>query len=147
MVAADASAVTRLTSDSIPVGIQTDADFPADSYRVPPGADILLYSDGAFELALPDGRDGSLADFIDLYSRSAGSAEWTLDALIGQLRTVRSRDSSTTTARWSGSALTKACRTTLFECLAPPFSGVVGSGRWCGVNVGSRVVQAGFTDT
>ena len=41
----------------------------------------------------------------------------------------------------------KACRTTLFECLAPPFSGVVGSGRWCGVNVGSRVVQAGFTDT
>ncbi len=86
VVAADTSAVTRLTSNSIPVGIQTDADFPADSYRVPPGSDILLYSDGAFELTLPDGRDGSLADFIDLYARSAGSAEWTLDALIGQLQ-------------------------------------------------------------
>ena len=54
------------------------------------------------------------------------------------------------TARTSAAAAkssSKACRTTLFECLAPPFSGVVGSGRWCGVNVGSRVVQAGFTDT
>jgi hypothetical protein len=27
------------------------------------------------------------------------------------------------------------------------FSGVVGSGRWCGVNVGSRVFRAGFTGT
>jgi hypothetical protein len=33
------------------------------------------------------------------------------------------------------------------ECWAPPFSGVVGSGRWCGVNVGSRVIRAGFTGT
>lgn len=41
----------------------------------------------------------------------------------------------------------KACRTTLVGCSAPPFSGVVCSGRWCGVNVGSRVVQAGFTGT
>jgi hypothetical protein len=33
------------------------------------------------------------------------------------------------------------------ECLAPPFSGVVDSGRWGGVNVGSRVIRAGFTGT
>jgi hypothetical protein len=33
------------------------------------------------------------------------------------------------------------------ECSAPPFSGVVGSGRGCGVNVGSRVIRAGFTGT
>src|SRR3984893_2847952 len=32
-------------------------------------------------------------------------------------------------------------------CAAPPFSGVVGSGRGCGVNVGSRVIRAGFTGT
>jgi hypothetical protein len=30
---------------------------------------------------------------------------------------------------------------------APPFSGVRCSGRWCGVNVGSRVFRAGFTGT
>src|SRR5271168_1101212 len=30
---------------------------------------------------------------------------------------------------------------------APPFSGVVGSGRQCGVNLGSRVFRAGFTGT
>ena len=33
------------------------------------------------------------------------------------------------------------------ECSAPPFSGVVGSGRWSGVNFGSRVFRAGFTNT
>jgi hypothetical protein len=33
------------------------------------------------------------------------------------------------------------------ECSAPPFSGVVGSGRGCGVNVSSRSNRAGFTGT
>ena len=32
-------------------------------------------------------------------------------------------------------------------CPAPPFSGVFGSVRWCGVNVGSRIFRAGFTGT
>ena len=41
----------------------------------------------------------------------------------------------------------KACRVTLLSWSAPPFSGVVSSGRWFGVNVGSRVIRAGFTDT
>ena len=41
----------------------------------------------------------------------------------------------------------KACRTNSGECSAPPFSGVVGSGRGCGVNVSSRVIRAGFTGT
>jgi hypothetical protein len=35
----------------------------------------------------------------------------------------------------------------LSECSAPPVSGVVCSGRWCGVNVGSRFNRAGFTGT
>jgi len=30
---------------------------------------------------------------------------------------------------------------------APPFSGVVGSGRGCGVNVSYRVIRAGYTNT
>jgi hypothetical protein len=33
------------------------------------------------------------------------------------------------------------------ECSAPPFSGVIGSGRWCWVNVSSRFFRAGFTGT
>jgi hypothetical protein len=33
------------------------------------------------------------------------------------------------------------------EYSAPPFSGVVGSGRWCGANVSSRFIRAGFTGT
>lgn len=44
------------------------------------------------------------------------------------------------------SRVIKACRIP-GECSTPPFSGVVGSGRGCGVNVGSRVIRAGFTGT
>ena len=36
---------------------------------------------------------------------------------------------------------------TLGGCWAPPFSGVVSSGRGCSVNVGFRVNRAGFTST
>jgi hypothetical protein len=31
--------------------------------------------------------------------------------------------------------------------LAPPSSGVIGSGRWRGLNVSSRFIRAGFTST
>ncbi len=43
-------------------------------------------------------------------------------------------------------ALTKACRTTLLSGPASPFSGVVGSGRGCAVNVNSRVIRVAPID-
>jgi len=86
VMAAEGSGVTRLPSAAVPVGVQTDADFPAGTYRVPPGADILLYSDGAFEITLPGGGQGSLADFVGLWMQSAGSTKATLDDLVEQLQ-------------------------------------------------------------
>ncbi len=86
VLAADGSGCTPLRSDSIPIGIATDAEFPAATYRVPDGAEIVLYSDGAFELTMPDGRQGTLEGFVDLCAQSAGSPDWNLDTLIGQLQ-------------------------------------------------------------
>jgi PAS domain S-box-containing protein len=80
------SAVTELFSDAIPVGIQAEVDFKTHSFSVPPGADMLIYSDGAFELTLPGGGQGSLAEFIDLYARTAASPGWTLDLLVDRLQ-------------------------------------------------------------
>jgi len=33
------------------------------------------------------------------------------------------------------------------DCSTLPFSGIVGSRRWCGMDVGCRVNRAGFTGT
>ena len=82
----DSSVITELPSDAVPVGIQTEVDFQAHSFAVPPGADILIYSDGAFELNLIDGGQGSLAEFIELYTRTAESPGWTLNSLITELQ-------------------------------------------------------------
>jgi sigma-B regulation protein RsbU (phosphoserine phosphatase) len=86
VVSPDGSAVTQLVSDAIPVGIETEAEFRTRSYAVPPGADILIYSDGAFELTMADGRPWSLAEFAELHTQTAGTPEWTLDALLDGLK-------------------------------------------------------------
>jgi sigma-B regulation protein RsbU (phosphoserine phosphatase) len=86
VLAPDGSPVTQLVSDAIPVGIQTEADFQTRSYAVPAGADILIYSDGAFELTMVDGRQWSLGEFAELHTRTAGAVEWTLDALLDGLK-------------------------------------------------------------
>ena len=82
----DSSVITELPSDAVPVGIKTEVDFQAHSFAVPPGADILIYSDGAFELNLIYGGQGSLAEFIELYTRTAESPGWTLNSLITELQ-------------------------------------------------------------
>lgn len=86
VLAADGSAPVRLPSEAIPIGVQEDTTFHGHNYPLPPNATLLLYSDGAFDLALPDGRHWALEDFIDLCARTALSPHWTLDDLVDQLR-------------------------------------------------------------
>lgn len=76
---------TELSTASIPVGVMADTPFQRGSYTVPAGADLLLYSDGAFELTLRDGGWFSLPMFIDICTGMAGSGDWTLDMLIDEL--------------------------------------------------------------
>lgn len=76
----------RLPSHSMPIGVLEDTTFETHSYRMPPNTDLLIYSDGAFELPLPGDRSWSLENFIDLCAHTARSAHWTLDDLVDQLR-------------------------------------------------------------
>jgi len=78
----------ELNTEGLPVGMFDDTVFPASSLPVPPGTQILLYSDGAYEWTLPDERIWSVSEFIDMCSRHAHSVDdWTLDSLMTQLRT------------------------------------------------------------
>ena len=86
VLTADGSDPVRLPSESIPIGILEDTTFTAHSYQPPSDATLLIYSDGAFDLALPDGRHWTLDDFIDVCARTARAPQWTLDDLVDQLR-------------------------------------------------------------
>ena len=91
LVFAGGHLVAELNTDALPVGILDVTEFGTGTYRVPPDADILLYSDGAFELTLPGGGYWTLAGFIEVCAQAAATPDWTLDTLIADL--LRETDS------------------------------------------------------
>lgn len=78
---------TRLATQALPLGMFTDTTFSAGTYTVPPGGQLLIYSDGAFELPLPEGN-ASLDAFVNLCAEFAGKPDWTIDQLITTLRAL-----------------------------------------------------------
>lgn len=75
----------QLSTNAIPIGVFEETEFVTGGYVVPPESDILLYSDGAFELTPPDGFGyWTLAGFIEVCARAAAGT-WTLDSLIADL--------------------------------------------------------------
>lgn len=77
---------TKLAAQGPPVGMFDEIAFPAASVNVPSGSQILIYSDGAYELPLDSGRQASHDDFIDECTRIAETPGWALDGLIADLR-------------------------------------------------------------
>jgi PAS domain S-box-containing protein len=80
--------VTQLSTNGVPISMFADSEFTGATYVVPAAAEVLVYSDGAFELDMPDGGTWSLSDFIELCAEVAQSPEWSLDDIIAGLRAV-----------------------------------------------------------
>ena len=78
--------ITRLDSHGPPLGTLEDAAFPAETLPLQPGAELLLYTDGAYELPLDNGGQWSLGEFADLCTRLTGTPDWSLDDIIVNLR-------------------------------------------------------------
>ena len=78
----------ELATKARPVGMFADAEFTAETYEVPSGCRILVYSDGASEVDLADGRQLSLAGFKRLSARVAESPDWSIDELVDELRAL-----------------------------------------------------------
>jgi sigma-B regulation protein RsbU (phosphoserine phosphatase) len=78
----------QLATESFPVGLFTDAEFDCNTVTVPVGTQMLLYSDGTFDLPMPGSAHWALADFVDLCTALAGSPDWSLDDLIIELRAL-----------------------------------------------------------
>ncbi len=86
LLTADGAEPVRLPSDSIPIGVLEETTFQTHSCTLPPETTLLIYSDGAFELDLRDGRSWNLDEFIALCAHIGTSPGWTLGDLITQLR-------------------------------------------------------------
>ena len=82
----EAAALTELSPISAPVGIFEDTVFTSLTYPVPPGCRVLLYSDGANELALADDRQLTSEEFKGVCTQVASSPNWSLDELIEAVR-------------------------------------------------------------
>ncbi len=74
-----AVASEALEEASMPVGMFPEADFASESYPVPPGSRLLLYSDGT----LGDAPD--MDEFVALCTQLSAQGPGWLDALIGRL--------------------------------------------------------------
>lgn len=81
-------ATDELGTKATPIGMFEDTVFTSDSYHVPPGCRILVYSDGASEIVLPGSRSLTMADFKEVTARLMGSADRSLDQLVEGLRSL-----------------------------------------------------------
>lgn len=80
--------VAELSTPATPVGMFADTEFSSRSYAVPSGCRILIYSDGAHEITLADDRQMSWSAFKAIATRLASSSNWSLDALVDQLKAL-----------------------------------------------------------
>lgn len=80
------SAPTELAAQSGPVGAFADTGFSTGCHRLPSGCQVLIYSDGASEVPLKDGRQLALEGFKKLTEKLSDEPDWSLDTLIETLR-------------------------------------------------------------
>jgi sigma-B regulation protein RsbU (phosphoserine phosphatase) len=63
--ATDMSEPIELRTDALPVGCFERVEFPTGTQSISNGARLLVFSDGVFEILRPDGRTGTLKDFLE----------------------------------------------------------------------------------
>lgn len=80
--------VNELSAKSTPIGMFEDSEFTTHTYQVPPGCQILIYSDGASEITLADDHQLEPMDFKKLLRRVASAPGWSLDGLIDELHAL-----------------------------------------------------------
>ena len=77
--AGETVSTTALAGGSVPVGMFDDAEFTVETYAVPPGTRILLYSDGVL------GDPPQMAEFVALCEEFAAGPSDSLDSLTPRL--------------------------------------------------------------
>jgi len=85
-------ATTLLESDGPLIGAVDGLEFGSSSVSVPPGAQLFVYSDGAFEISRPDGSMWAFDDFLKTLAAPPAAATNRMDALVSHVRQLSGRD-------------------------------------------------------
>ena len=84
-------ALQPLATRAPAIGMMPEARFLGSEVAVPPGSRLHLFSDGAFEVPLPDGRMGTVADFVALLAGPARPGQTEPDRLFQAVRELTGR--------------------------------------------------------
>ena len=74
------------------IGAVDGLEFGSSSVSVPPGAQLFVYSDGAFEISRPDGSMWAFDDFLKTLAAPPAAATNRMDALVSHVRQLSERD-------------------------------------------------------
>ena len=92
LLAPGASAPRLLDSDGPLIGAVDGLEFAASETEVPPGSRLFVYSDGAFEIGLPDGTMWPFDQFLATISAPSAGAEQPMDRLVTHVRGISGRE-------------------------------------------------------
>ncbi|MFM8734016.1 MAG: SpoIIE family protein phosphatase [Pirellulales bacterium] len=81
-----------LESDGPLIGAVDGLEFGESSLAVPPGARLLVYSDGAFEISRPDGTMWPFAEFVSILTTPPHGPENPMDGLVRHIRHLSCRE-------------------------------------------------------
>lgn len=87
----EASALQPLATRAPAIGMSPAARFRVDQAVVPPGGRLYLFSDGAFELTMPDGRAGGISDLLALLAAPSIPGTSEPDRVFEALRELNGR--------------------------------------------------------
>lgn len=90
---AGSTLVKKLKTPGLPIGMFPEAEYTDDSCEINPLSSLYVFSDGIYEINLPDGTLWGLDDFINrvIYHRQKQAAN--LDHLLDDIRTLNGKDS------------------------------------------------------
>ncbi len=92
LVTEGAAAPRLLDSDGPLIGAVDGLEFLSGEVEVPPASRLFVYSDGAFEIGLPDGSMWPFPEFVASLVAPPSPRESPIDALVKRVRTLSQRD-------------------------------------------------------
>ncbi|MEX0669110.1 MAG: fused response regulator/phosphatase [Pirellulales bacterium] len=92
LMTVDGGMPRRLDSDGPLIGAVDGLDFGSSEVVVPPSARLFVFSDGAFEINLPDGSMWAFDDFVATLAAAPKGPENPMDALVTHVRALSGQD-------------------------------------------------------
>ncbi len=92
LVTEGATAPRLLDSDGPLIGAVDGLEFLSGEVEVPPASRLFVYSDGAFEIGLPDGTMWPFPEFVAALVAPPEPRESSIDALVKRVRDLSRRD-------------------------------------------------------